>query len=440
MQPQNRDDKILDIIKKDPRLQETIKKNHLLGEGDYKEKPVDIIQFIEDPHYLGNATDCGKKVYKVWKDALWEAYMNNSIIEVILTGAIGCLGPDVKISLLDGRELTIPEIMEERSKGKQHWVYSYDIKMQKMMPGRVTDALLSGKNVRAVRVTLDNGEQIVCTDNHPFLLKDGRYVEAKDLNVGMSLRPLYRTKKKNNSGGHYEYFHCGGGDWMSTHNHVGDIIHGRRIKQFGDGECYHHRDFNRYNNNPENLQKMSVKEHWKFHSSLKDRCLENLAKANTVRWTSELREQASKKMHRRNVRGLSVKALRARWTPEAREQKKLETIQYNKRHPNLRQDVTYEKIEILYIQISNSHPEYNVAQMLGWICQQLNCSSQCVSDRIRVKTGLSYQAYFTQPIEVPQGLSLDDKRYISFMAPQLFRRDSVYRADFSSTKECQWLP
>lgn len=150
-------------------------------------------EFLCSSKYLGNLTGGGKSVYPIWKETLDVVSREDSKYLIVLTGAIGCLGPDVKVSLLDGRELTIPEIIEERKKGKQHWVYSYDLEQKTMVPGKVVDALLSGKSVdNIVEVELDNGEKVQCTHNHPFLLTTGEYRNAEDLVEGDSLESLYR--------------------------------------------------------------------------------------------------------------------------------------------------------------------------------------------------------------------------------------------------------
>lgn len=112
----------------------------------------------------------------------------------------GCLTGDTQVSLLDGRELTIPEIQIEMENGKQLWAYSYDTKEEKMVPGKITFAGKTKENAQLVRVTLDNGEHIDCTPDHPFMLRDGTYKEAQYLTVNESLMPLYRKlgeEKKN---------------------------------------------------------------------------------------------------------------------------------------------------------------------------------------------------------------------------------------------------
>jgi len=74
---------LLQRIKANPELRE------FLTKVDYTEQPVDIVTFITDPQYLGNATDKGTKLYDVWHKTLREVHADDNIFEVVLTGSIG---------------------------------------------------------------------------------------------------------------------------------------------------------------------------------------------------------------------------------------------------------------------------------------------------------------------------------------------------------------
>ena len=212
---------------------------------DYAEIPVSMRKFLTDSDFLGTSTRKGAAVYPIWRRVLSELSNSPEKNLPIFTGAIGCLGSDVNVSLLDGRELTIPEIMEERKKGKQHWVYSYDTTRKKVVPGRVVGAMLSGKKVdKIVEIELDNGEKIRCTHNHPFLLTSNEYQKAEELKPGDSLMPLYREA------GSYGYELMGSykQQWKATFRIVAEEIYGPISK----GSCVHHIDFDKKNNSPEN--------------------------------------------------------------------------------------------------------------------------------------------------------------------------------------------
>ena len=47
-------------------------------------------------------------------------------------------------------------------------------------------------NAEVISVTLDNGETIICTPDHRFMLRDGSYKAAAELTPDDSLMPLYR--------------------------------------------------------------------------------------------------------------------------------------------------------------------------------------------------------------------------------------------------------
>jgi hypothetical protein len=103
-----------------------------------------------------------------------------------------CLVGDTKIPLLDGRTLTIEELAKEfESSDTAIYVYSADASGD-FVPGKATFVGKTGETRSLVRVTLDNDEVITCTPEHPFMLRDGTYKEAKFLSSGDSLMPLYQ--------------------------------------------------------------------------------------------------------------------------------------------------------------------------------------------------------------------------------------------------------
>lgn len=58
--------------------------------ADYREQPVDIDTFIEDPRYVGTHTKSGESIYPKWREVLREIHNSPTYIrEVIFTGSIG---------------------------------------------------------------------------------------------------------------------------------------------------------------------------------------------------------------------------------------------------------------------------------------------------------------------------------------------------------------
>lgn len=109
-------------------------------------------------------------------------------------GTTGCFVGSTKVILVDGRSLTMKELVNEYESGKENWVYSFNEDTMKIEPKRIRKAWLTIKDAPLVKVTLDNGEEILCTPNHKFMLREGRFCEAQDLISGTALMPLYTWK------------------------------------------------------------------------------------------------------------------------------------------------------------------------------------------------------------------------------------------------------
>ena len=92
----------------------------------------------------------------------------------------GCFVGETKVALADGRNLSFLELVKEAEEGKQNYCYTLlpdgSIGIEKILYPRITK-----KNVSLVKVTLDNGEEVICTPDHKFMLRNGEYREAQDL-------------------------------------------------------------------------------------------------------------------------------------------------------------------------------------------------------------------------------------------------------------------
>lgn len=169
----------------------------------------------------------------------------------------GCFTGDTKISLLDGSEVAIKDLVGL----DEFWTYSFTSD-GRFKPGRGHSARLTKKDAPIIEVELDNGNRIRCTPDHRFMLRDGNYLPAMALKPGTSLMPLYRKEDKYG----YEMFqvNTGSGRWIHTHRLVARVAHneGERIPK---GSVVHHRDFDKRNNLPENLEPMTRSAHAVYH-------------------------------------------------------------------------------------------------------------------------------------------------------------------------------
>lgn len=102
-----------------------------------------------------------------------------------------CFQGVTRIPLLDGRVLTPPEIEKEIAKGKIIYVYSCT-EDGNIKPGKIEWCGKTKIADKLYKITFDNGEIFKCTGNHPLMLKDGTYKEAKDMQPGDSCMPCYK--------------------------------------------------------------------------------------------------------------------------------------------------------------------------------------------------------------------------------------------------------
>ena len=194
-----------------------------------------------------------------------------------------CLSLDTKIELLDGRSLELSEIIKEYENGKQLWSYSINPKTGEVVPGKITWAGVTRKNTDVVKITLDNGETITTTPDHKFPTRFNGIKQAKDLEVGESMWAFNKKfekikgagkKRKRNT---YEMlFDHKKNSWIYTHRMVANFFKDLNEQEeflflekyrSEDKNTIHHKDFNRYNNSPENLCFMNPKDHFYYHQN-----------------------------------------------------------------------------------------------------------------------------------------------------------------------------
>lgn len=169
------------------------------------------------------------------------------------------LAKGTRISLLNGEEVPIEEL-----EGQKFWVYG--LKEGKFVPAFAT-CFKSGRSPTKL-ITLDNGEVIECTVEHQWMMRDGVYKETKDLLPGDSLMPF---RRRVNDTGYEEVFHPGKG-WEKTHQAVVKYLYGGDFYKSpieGEGPwVVHHKDLNKRNNSPENLDKLTFRDHAHLHETL----------------------------------------------------------------------------------------------------------------------------------------------------------------------------
>lgn len=190
----------------------------------------------------------------------------------------GCLKMDTKVPLLDGRTLTLTELTKEFNEGKENWVYSCNPKTGEVVPGIISWAGVTQESAQVMKLTLDNGEEIICTPDHKFPILGKGFVEADKLKVNDRLIPFNTQTKKitKRTNEYLQVYQNNTKKWEFVHRLVHRVLEPFGLlenfnfdKKYSDFKktIVHHSDFNRFNNNPENLLMMYYKDHFKYHST-----------------------------------------------------------------------------------------------------------------------------------------------------------------------------
>lgn len=204
------------------------------------------------------------------EDASFQAYRTANDEEVRETFGISqvyfasenvnksCLTGDTLVPLLDGRTLSMADLVGEYGAGGDFWVYSSD-KQGRVVPGRASHPRLTKKQVEIWEVLLDNGDTVRGTPDHLFMLIDGTYKEIGQLRHGDRLKPLYRAVRPIGYGKrpYWWYSTYGMRKQEPVHRMVGRFLCGGPIPV--RHEVHHTQDS--LDNRPEILRVLSPSEH-----------------------------------------------------------------------------------------------------------------------------------------------------------------------------------
>lgn len=207
---------------------------------------LEVMQYIND--YVNKIKKEDNILYAIYgtpaeslcfaKDTVVQAYPNNKLIQDIQEGDL---------------------------------VYTYNEDNKKIELNKVISSKCTNKHSVVMKITFDTNQSVVCTLDHPFARRKinqdnkGRllggetieWLKAKDLKIGMRLKSNY-IQGLNTDG----YVHFSDGSDRK------DVVWKYFNKDINKDEVIHHIDKNKQNDNIENLQKMTSKEHRILH--LKD--------------------------------------------------------------------------------------------------------------------------------------------------------------------------
>lgn len=165
-----------------------------------------------------------------------------------------CLQGDTKIRTLSGWK-KIKSLV-----GKDFYVWGYSLAEKRLVPARAKRCWKTKTVKEVVRVTLDSDKTIECTADHLFLTRDEKWIEAGKLEAGESLMPFYENIDRG-----YSKVHLNDGSIAEEHRYIWSRLNG----VIPDDFHIHHKDHNKTNNEPSNLECMTQSEHRSIHSSTK---------------------------------------------------------------------------------------------------------------------------------------------------------------------------
>ncbi|HEX9741492.1 MAG TPA: DNA topoisomerase (ATP-hydrolyzing) subunit B [Nitrospiraceae bacterium] len=232
----------------------------------------------------------------------------------------GCFTGDTKVALADGRDVPFLQLVEEWDQGKRNYCYTVQddgrIGIAPILNARKTKT-----NAELVKVVLDDGSETVCTPDHRFMLRDGTYRQAADLNPGDSLMPLRRQLSRVGKRITIEDYEMVYDPkelrWVFTHILSDRYNLEHEAYDSSVGAHRHHLDWNKRNNNPENIVRLTKEEHLACHASHAERTLntpEMRAKLRAIRKTPEFRDKIRRAMTSPGMRRMLSGRAKAQWT------------------------------------------------------------------------------------------------------------------------------
>ncbi len=185
----------------------------------------------------------------------------DAIVPAAIGVDIGCFVGDTLIPLVDGKSYKISDLA---NLSEEFIIYACTL-TNKIVAAKAT-AKLTKRNASLVNVTLDNGETVICTPDHKFMLRDGAYEEAQNLKAETSLMPFYSKLDRD---GYTLISQPYSGRWQKAHWIVARSGLLGKVPSFtGQKTIIHHKNFEESDNRPENLEFMSAREHSVYHRSL----------------------------------------------------------------------------------------------------------------------------------------------------------------------------
>lgn len=205
-----------------------------------------------------------------------------------------CFAGGTEVETITGT-MEISEVARSVAEGRAVHVYGYDSDKQRICVSRVLGGGLIKKKAKVFKLTLDNGESVVATPDHKFMLRNGQWSKLEDLKEGDSLMPFYKELWKSPWRTNYHKIYLNNGKWIKAHNLIALDVLGKQIGK-GSDLVVHHKNGKGTDNSLDNIEVMNRREHMRIHS--KQGWTNPFAKKDRHEWSkTEAGKAHIKKMH-----------------------------------------------------------------------------------------------------------------------------------------------
>lgn len=245
----------------------------------------------------------------------------------LVEGNSACLRWNTLIRLANDTEATIKDVCERVAAGETIYVYGKPPKGRPNTGPNIYKVLGGGITRRKAllwRVFFDNGTFVDCTEDHKFMLKDRSFKEMRDLTPNDSLSIMTYHKD----------------EFKPYHTHIYCDIYCKfyGISKIPKGHVVHHKDFNHYNNYPDNLELLTNSKHTTLHNQYNEQWKSHIGDVTAFKeyWSKEenhilASERAKKRFEKISERekiSLGTKIGMAKMT-RSQHQKRLNLQSYN---------------------------------------------------------------------------------------------------------------
>jgi ribonucleotide reductase alpha subunit len=168
-----------------------------------------------------------------------------------------CVGGDTLIMTVNEGARPIKELAEE---GYDVLVYTWNSGTKLPEVGIMHDIRLTREDQAILEIEFDSGLKVLCTPDHNFYAIRGKKVEAQNLKIGTSVRAY---KGEVHRDGHVRIH--GWAKGKVKHQYTARMVYEYFHGEIPEKHIIHHRNMIENDNNPENLEALTVSIHNSIH-------------------------------------------------------------------------------------------------------------------------------------------------------------------------------